>query len=271
MLGACIVHPDKSNVIPLCPEVIQKGDGSTKNDCELNAAKRFIADFKREHPHLKVIILGDGISSNAPYVRLLEENQLKYLLIAKPGDHQFLFEQVEKSKDEKYHEITDKKGFLHQFRFVNGVALNKSNQDVRVNFFEYMQTDLQGKELKFSWVTNIFITEDNIFELMRGGRTRWKIENETFNTLKNLEYNFEHNYGHGKKYLSTNLCLLTLVAFLIDQVLAITCRLFQAIRKRLGAFRVLCETIRVLIQYMTFASWEDLYRCIAIRYQLNTS
>ena len=176
MLGACIVHPDKSNVIPLCPEVIQKGDGSTKNDCELNAAKRFIADFKREHPHLKVIILGEGISSNAPYVRLLEENQLKYLLIAKPGDHQFLFEQVEKSKDEKYHEITDKKGFLHQFRFVNGVALNKSNQDVRVNFFEYMQTDLQGKELKFSWVTNIFITEDNIFELMRGGRTRWKIE-----------------------------------------------------------------------------------------------
>jgi hypothetical protein len=271
MLGACIVHPDKSNVIPLCPEVIQNGDGSAKNDCERNAAKRFIENFRKEHPHLKVIILGDGINSNAPYIRLLEENNLKYLLVAKPGDHQFLFDAIEESMDEQYYEVTDDKGFLHQFRFVNRVALNKSNSDVYVNFVEYMQTDPKGKELRFSWVTNIYITSENVFALMRGGRARWKIENETFNTLKNLEYNFEHNYGHGKKYLSTNLCLLMMIAFLIDQVQAIACRLFQVIRKRLGAFRVLCETIRVLFQYMTFESWEDLYRHIAARYQLNTS
>lgn len=271
MLGACIVHPDRSNVIPICPEVIQNRDGSAKNDCERNATKRFIENFKREHPHLNVIILGDGISSNAPYIRLLEENNLKYLLVAKPGDHQFLFDAIEESKDDQYYEVTDDKGFLHQFRFVNRVSLNKSNPDVQVNFVEYMQTDPKGKELRFSWVTNIQITPWNVFALMRGGRARWKIENETFNALKNLEYNFEHNYGHGKKYLSTNLCLLMMLAFLIDQVQAIACRLFQAIRKKLGAFRVLCETIRVLLQYMEFESWQDLYRCIAVRHQLDTS
>lgn len=271
MLAACIVHPDKSNVIPMCPEIIQNADGSTKNDCERNATKRFVENFKREHPHLNVIVLGDGLSSNAPYIRLLEANNLKYLLIAKPGDHQFLFDTIEKSEDEQYYEVTDDKRFLHQFRFINGVALNKSNSDVRVNFFEYMQTDPKGKELKFSWVTNILITSENVFTLMKGGRARWKIENETFNTLKNLEYNFEHNYGHGKKYLSTNLCLLMMLAFLIDQVQAIACRLFQGIRKKLGAFRVLCETIRVLLQYMEFQSWEDLYYRIATRHQLNTS
>lgn len=108
----------------------------------------------------------------------------------------------------------DDKGFLHQFRFVNGVALNKSNSDIRVNFVEYIQTDPKGKELRFSWVTNICITKENVLALMRGGRARGKIENETFNTLKNLEYNFEHNYGHGKKYLSTALCLLMMVHFL---------------------------------------------------------
>ena len=75
MLGACIVHPDQSNVIPLCPEIIQNGDGSAKNDCERNAAKRFIEHFKREHPHLKVIILGDGIASNAPYIRSIGRTQ----------------------------------------------------------------------------------------------------------------------------------------------------------------------------------------------------
>jgi hypothetical protein len=195
MLGACIVHPDRSNVIPLCPETIQNGDGSEKNDCERNAAKRFIENFKREHPHLKVVILGDGISSNAPYIRLLEEHKMKYLLVAKPGDHQFLFDTVDASEETQYYELLDEDGFFHQFRYLNDIALNKSNSDVRVNFLEYMQTDPKGKEIVFSWVTNIRITSANVFALMRGGRARWKIENETFNTLKNLGYNFEHNYG----------------------------------------------------------------------------
>ena len=146
MLGACIVHPDKSNVIPLCPEIIQNGDGSVKNDCERNAAKRFIENFRREHPHLKVIIMGDGIASNAPYIRLLEEHRMKYLLGAKPGDHQFLFDAIEESEETEYYEFKDEKGVFHQFRFLNGVALNKSNPDVIVNFLEYMQTDLKGKE-----------------------------------------------------------------------------------------------------------------------------
>jgi len=85
------------NVIPLCPEVIQNGDGSVKNDCERNAAKRFIEKFRREHPRLKVIILGDGIASNAPFIRLLEEHGMRYLLGAQPGNHQFLFNTIEES------------------------------------------------------------------------------------------------------------------------------------------------------------------------------
>ena len=176
MLGACIVHPDQSNVIPLCPEIIQNGDGSVKNDCERNAAKRFIENFKREHPHLKVVILGDGIASNAPYVRLLESHKMKYLLGAKPGDHPFLFDAVDASEETEYYEILDERGFLHQFRYLNNIALNKSNLDVQVNFLEYMQTDPKGKETVFSWVTNIQVNQTNVFQLMRGGRARWKIE-----------------------------------------------------------------------------------------------
>jgi hypothetical protein len=271
MLGACIVHPDQSNVIPLCPEIIQNGDGSVKNDCERNAAKRFIENFKREHPHLKVVILGDGIASNAPYIRLLEEHKMKYLLGAKPGDHQFLFDTVDASEETQYYEILDEKGFLHQFRYLNDIALNKSNSSVRVNFLEYMQTDPKGKEIIFSWVTNIRITSTNVFALMKGGRARWKIENETFNTLKNLGYNFEHNYGHGQKYLSTILCLLMLLAFLIDQVQGITCSLFQAVKKRAGSFRVLWEDTRALFKFAELASWEYLYRFLMAGTRINTS
>jgi len=271
MLGACIVHPDRSNVIPLCPEIIQNGDGSAKNDCERNAAKRFIENFKKDHPHLKVIILGDGIASNAPYIRLLESHKMKYLLSAKPGDHQFLFDAVDASEETRYHEFQDENGVFHQFRYLNNTALNKSNPDVLVNFLEYMQTDPKGKEILFSWVTNIHITQANVFELMKGGRSRWKIENETFNTLKNLGYNFEHNYGHGKKYLSTIFCILMLLSFLIDQVQGIACNLFQSVKKQAGSFRTLWEKTRVLFEYAELASWEYLYRFMIERKKINTS
>lgn len=271
MLGACIVHPEKSNVIPLCPETIQNEDGSEKNDCERNAAKRFIENFKREHPHLKVIIIADGIASNAPYIRLLEVNLMDYILGAKPGDHKFLFDLADVSEETRDYEILDDRGFLHQFRYINDVALNKSNQDVRVNFLEYMQTDPSGKETLFSWVTNIKINQDNVFALMKGGRARWKIENETFNTLKNFGYNFEHNYGHGKKNLSTILCLLMVLAFLIDQVQGIACSLFEAVKKRAGSYRGLWEEMRVLVCWLTIPSWEWFYQTMVSGRRFNSS
>ncbi len=271
MLGACIVHPDRPNVIPLCPEIIQNGDGAAKNDCERNASKRFIEHLRREHPHLKVIILGDGIASNAPYIRLLEEHKMKYLLGAKPGDHQSLFAALETSEETQYYEIVDGQGFLHQFRFLNDVALNKSNPDVRVNALEYMQTDPKGKETVFSWVTNILITQTNVFALMKGGRARWKIENETFNTLKNLGYNLEHNYGHGKKFLSTILCFLMLLAFFVDQIQGTSCSLFQAVKKQAGSFHTLWEDTRALCKFAEFSSWEYLYRFILSKKRFNTS
>jgi hypothetical protein len=262
MLGACIIHPDKSNVIPLCPEIIQHQDGNTKNDCERNAAKRFIKNFRREHPHLKVIIVEDGLASNGPHITELENNKFKYILGAKTGDHNFLFDKIENSEDAEYYENRDERGFLHQFRFINNVSLNKSHPNLKVNFLEYRETSPKGKELNFSWVTNIKITKKNINKLMQGGRGRWRIENETFNTLKNLGYNFEHNYGHGKQYLSTIFCMLMILAFLIDQIQQTSCHLFQAIKKDAGSFQALWESMRVLFRYFKLESWEKFYQLI---------
>ena len=49
-------------------------------------------------------------------------------------------------------------------------------------------------------------------------RTRWRVENEAFNTLKNQGYEFERNYGHGKQFLSSTLAGLMMLAFLVDQI-----------------------------------------------------
>lgn len=171
MFGVCVAHPDKKNVIPLCPEVILNQDGSSKNDCERNACKRFLENFRREHPHLKAILIEDGLSSTAPHIRIIEGFRLRYILVAKPGDHEFLFHQLDTSKETKYHEEASDDGSYHQFRFLNGASLNKSNLDIKVNVLEYRCTDVKGRELNFSWVTNIRISIANALKIAKAGRT----------------------------------------------------------------------------------------------------
>ncbi len=61
---------------------------------------------------------------------------------------------------------------------------------------------------------------------MKGGRSRWHIENQIFNTLKNQDYEFEHNYGHGEQHLATVFAMLMMLAFLIDQVQEYSCAFF---------------------------------------------
>ena len=91
LLGAALIHPDRRAVIPLMPEAILKQDGSEKNDCERNAAKRFLAKLRREHPHLRVIVTEDGLSSNAPHSETLQAYGCHYILGVKEGDHGYLF------------------------------------------------------------------------------------------------------------------------------------------------------------------------------------
>ena len=87
---------------------------------------------------------------------------------------------------------------------------------MRVHFIDYWEVG-DAKVQHFSWVTDIRVSKRNVYHLMRGGRARWKIENETFNTLKNQGYHFEHNYGHGEQHLSVVFAMLMMLAFLVDQ------------------------------------------------------
>src|SRR5919197_3710842 len=99
MLGAAIIHPDFREVIPLMPEPIVKQDGATKNDCERNAAKRFITKLRQDHPHLKFSITEDALSSNAPHIETLHDYGCHYILRVKEGDHAYLFTQVQAAEE----------------------------------------------------------------------------------------------------------------------------------------------------------------------------
>ena len=265
-LAAVIVHPLKKEVIPLPPEPISNQDGQTKNDCERNAARRWLEKFRKDHPRLKAIMTEDGLSSNAPHIRDLKAHRCHFILGVKEGDHAYLVsylkQAVKDGKDTEYDMPDEADDRTHHFfRFFNKVPLNQSNQDLLVNVLEYWE--LKGGETKyFCWVTDFKITRTNAYQIMLGGRTRWKVENETLNTLKNQGYNFEHNYGLGQKFLSMVFVSLMMLAFLVDQVQQIACPVFRTAWKKAGCKRELWEKIRAAFHFFLLDSMEMIYRLI---------
>ena len=263
LLAAVVVHPEQREVFPLAPEPIRKSDGASKNDCEREAAKRLIADVRREHPHLPLIVLEDGLASNGPHIKELQHHGMRFILTAKRGDHGALFEALESSPRTREHERKDRDGVLHEFRYLEGVALNKSHPDLKVNVLDYWETHPNGKRQHFSWVTDLPVNPDTVMRIMRAGRARWRVENETFNTLRNQSYELGHNFGHGHCNLSDIMANLMMLAFLIDQVEQRCCALFAAALEKAERLLYLRETIRTYFLAFLIPDWETLYLSIA--------
>jgi hypothetical protein len=263
MLGAAIVHPDRREVFPFCPEPISKSDGATKNDCEQNAMKRFLALFRQEHPHLEPIFIEDALHAKGPYLRQILEVGGHFIVSVTPKGNSSLFEWLKGVKQEKKSVKTNKETI--EISFYNGIPLNDAHQDLQVNFIDCVVKNNKGKTTHFSWVTDIKVTQENVHELSKGGRARWKIENETFNTLKNQGYHFEHNFGHGYQHLSHVFGLLMFLAFLIDQVQQRCCGLFQAALEKTGRKIAFWERLRALFLECYIESWSDFFEWMAMK------
>jgi hypothetical protein len=270
MLGAAIIHPDFPEVIPLAPEPIQRQDGHNKNDCERNSARRWVRRFRCDHPHLPVIVVEDALSSNAPHIRDLRAEGCHFILGVKPGDHAHLFKEFSRQLETGAAEevgVTDPDGTYNLYQFANGLSLNESNQEERVNLVLHVQVSADDKEgYGGSWVTDFGVHAGNVRQVARGGRCRWRIENEVFNTLKNQGYHFEHNYGHGYKHLGVVFALLMMQAFLIDQVQQRCNKLFRQAREKVGATCALWEAVRHLFYSFEVTSMRVIYEAIAFGY-----
>ncbi len=258
-LGASIVHPARRQVIPLAPEPIQNTDGSSKQDCERNAGKCLIQKIRKAHPKLNIIITGDGLYSNQPFIDELKYNRMSFILIAKPGDHTFLFNHLATVTHKIQRlEHSDDKGRRHIYRWINDVPLNGTAKSQNINFFDYTIKAADKTNFHSSWVTDIPVHRDNVKTLVTAGRCRWKIENEYFNTLKNQGYNAEHNYGHGIQYASFNFLLFILLAFFVHQILELSDPLYQGCRRTFSSRKEFWNHLRCVIRILIFNSYEHL-------------
>ncbi|WP_013335080.1 ISNCY family transposase [Gloeothece verrucosa] len=262
-----IVAPDKKQVINLEPEFIRKQDGETKQDCENAAIKRWLLKNPASKKNQKITLLGDDLYSRQPICELAIEQGYNFIFVALASSHKSLYEWLEfleknkkiiKGQVRKYQK---NKLLYYKYKYVNNVPLRETEPSLIVNWYEVEIYD-KGKEkviYQNSFITNHQLNDERMEKIITSGRTRWKIENEGNNLLKNQGYNLEHNFGHGKENLSEILLALNLLSFLFHNVLELVNELYQKARSKLEKRKTFFNDIRALVKYEWFEDWSELF------------
>jgi len=262
-----IVAPGQKHAIALRPEFIVPQDGHDKQDCETAAAKRWLdKEAARYRAGLKdnVTYLGDDLYAHQPFCRRVLLQRSHFIFTCKPDSHTSLYQWIgllEPGGDLRTltTRVKDAKGHWedHTYRYANGVPLVEGEGALKVNWCEVTIT---GKHRKTpyhnAWVTDWKIDDENVAGLVATGRCRWKIENENNNTLKTKGYHLEHNFGHGKKHLSSLLATMNMLALLTHTFLAYCDDAYRLIRAKLPTRKTFFDDVRALLRYHCFPSWD---------------
>ncbi len=257
-----IVAPGNNKVIALPPEFITPQDGHKKQDCETAAAKRWIRAYAPLYKHLGITMLGDDLYCRQPLCVLMLDEKLNFILTCKPDSHKTLYKWLKDLEAMKAIQTvvvrrwTGKAREIDTYRFVNQVPLRDSDDALEVNWCELTTTLEDGTVIyKNAFATNYEITKEKVKEVVAAGRARWKIENENNNILKTKGYHLEHNFGHGKKHLSSLLATFNILAFLFHTLLEIMDDKYRMIRNKLPTRKTFFDDIRALTRYLCFDSW----------------
>jgi hypothetical protein len=238
-----------------------------------------VPDFRREHHKLRAVFVLDALYASTPVIELLKSHKIPFIIGVKTT-MDLLMSQV---KEEKLKGVTGSLVEVEQFGekivkkletvylFSNQIRLFQKESSP-VNFIECQETlswtDKKGHEHRekktYTWITDIWVTKENVKTIARGGRARWKIENETFNTLKNQGYYLEHNYGHGDKNLSVNMVTVMFTAFLVDQIQQACCQTFQRAFITMGERPSnFWERLLVIFKSWIVDCWDDIFSIIS--------
>ncbi len=262
-----VVSPNRKQVINLEPEFIKKQDGAQKQDCENAAVKRWLKKNGQKKYGHRVTLLGDDLYSHQPICELALEQDYNFIFVCLKSSHQTLYEWLdflEKNGEVKTVEKKQwngRKNLIYRYRYASRVPLRDGDDSLEVNWCEVTVINKKTQKIIYqnNWITNHQINDPNVEKIVQAGRSRWKIENESNNVLKNHGYNLEHNFGHGQDNLCEFLLSLNLLAFLFHTVLDLVNSTYQKIRDLLVTRRTFFNDIRALLKYFWFEDWHDLF------------
>lgn len=265
-----LTTPENGQVIPLPPEFITQQDGARKQDCEINAAKRWLATWGEHYFPLGITVLGDDLYCHEPFCQRIKALGGHFILTCKPNSHKTLYEwleSLEKTKGIQIYSVKRWTGRQHvtdTYRFASNVPLLDSKESLLVNWCELTSLRDDGKVLyKSAFATSHRVNHSTVVALVKAGRCRWKIENENNNTLKTKGYHFEHNFGHGQQHLANLLATLILLAYFVHTVIGVADECFKSLLIKRTRQR-LFDDVDALTTYFCFKSWETMLDFIRV-------
>lgn len=270
-LAAVVTCPGSTTVLPIFAEPIVNADGHNKNDCERNAFKRLLPKVRTMLPEKEAIVaVADALYADGPTVRALGSWDMDFIIVIKEGYVLVQAQAMAAKKQLQETSWTDAKTSTTA-RWATGLTLNGANQDLLVNYLEIKETDLKTGKITYEnkWITNLDLNKDTVREVASVGRSRWQIENETFNTLKNQGYHLEHSYGHGKKFLSSVFALLMLLAFAVDQLAQAVDSTFKKAMAKFKTRKGFWKRVSAVFDIVPTKSMNAIYRFIAGEIQIN--
>jgi len=193
-------------------EFILNSDGKSKQDCELAVFYRMAKRLKKRFPQLKICLLLDSLYAAAPVMDIAEKYNWKYITVFKEGsmpERYDEFRRLKKLCPKNVIEIKDDK-LVQKYSWVNEI-------DHKGNFFDVIELieTAPDKKTRFVWMTNLKVGKNNIIKIAKGGRLRWKIENEGSGVQKNRGFNLEHPYSQNETAIK-NFYLLLQIAYIIS-------------------------------------------------------
>jgi len=266
LLCATIVAPGRAQVVPLEPEFIKPQDGHDKQDCESRAVRRWLKRHGARYKRLNPIYLGDDLHACQPVCEAVLEQGGHFLFTCKPASHPTIQEYLTGIEPEEHVEQV-KRGRERatvRYRWLCGVPLRGDEEALTVNWLMVEILNAKGEvTYRNSFITDLPVTRETVAELTACGRARWKIENESFNVLKNRGYHLEHNFGHGKEHLAALLACFNLVAFAIHTVCDLASGAWRHARETLGPRTRFFHNLQALSTYVVFSSWTELLETLA--------
>ncbi len=209
-------------IISLDTEFIEnENEEVSKNDCEINAAKRLLERMRKDYPKLPICLQGDALYAAKPIMKICNQNHWKYILTQKETRQKILAESYEWIQEsggaEKVEKIGKECGDGEYINHVEEVA----GKEETANMYRYCyKTETEDGETGihvYQWSTNIELTKRNLEEMIEAGRGRWRIENEGFNNQKNGIYDIEHLNSRNSNAMK-NHYLITQIADMVMQL-----------------------------------------------------
>ena len=266
VLCATMVGRGHRHTLMLRPEFLSPQDGDSKQDCETKAAYRWFERNGERYADLRPIYLGDDLYAKQPMCERVIAAGGDFIFTVRTADHKTLFDYLDGIDWPTRVRITktpgrNKPNKRHRYRWTDRrLPVRDGKGALDVNYVELRISDVGAAESTaiFRFITSLEVDESNVEAIVAYGRTRWKIENEGFNLLKNNGYHAEHNFGHGERGLTDTLLTLNLIAFAFHSVCDHLCEPWQGARAQYSRRRRFFLAIDLLTEWQYFDSWHAL-------------